>query len=94
MSVPLCGCPERQPEADPSVYACPCGAHCLTCNPIKESTAMSPEEIANHVSIMVAAMRDRADLCRGDAWHARSLLEPLIIAAAVTAYLASIERAK
>ena len=37
MSKPLCGCPQRQPEADPMLYLCPCGAHCTTCKPREQS---------------------------------------------------------
>lgn len=27
-----CGCPINAPEADPTIYKCPCGAHCPDCN--------------------------------------------------------------
>lgn len=54
---------------------------------------MTPEEIANHAAVMIAAMRDEADSkYKCDVYVWRLMLDPEIVAATVAAYLAGIER--
>ena len=33
-----CGCPVNAPEADPRIFACPCGAHCPTCQHVEKES--------------------------------------------------------
>lgn len=51
---------------------------------------MSPEEIAKHTATMIAALRNEADAhARGDQFVYRLITDPRVIAAGVSAYLAS-----